>query len=378
MKTSSAQFLISTETDSKLAVKEIRSQLSIEHLEGLLFFCGSSYDLDGLSNELESYFDCEIIGCTTAGEIAGNYYNNSLVVLALSYHCFVLHTGFVKDVNHFNLSQAMQLSLEIESKLQLSNHYSDETAFGFLMTDGLSLKEELVISSLSHAFGDISILGGSAGDDLKFKRTFVYHNGKFHSNSAVLAVIEVVNDFEIFKMQHFVPTNKELVTTKVNFEKRIVEEINGRAAAVVYAEINGLDIETMTDTDFAMNPLMLNIANDWYIRSIANVTHNQSLQFYCSIDYGLPLNIAAGIDIVERLEQEVERIEKQFEQIDFTLGCDCIHRRLEIFQKGYQERITDLLKRINFFGFNSYGEQFNGIHFNQTLVGVVVGKKRNE
>lgn len=378
MKDKSIQTLVSTNSNSKQAVREIKDQLSIDSLEGLIFFCASNYDLEQLSSELESNFDCKIIGCTTAGEIAGKYYSNSLVVLALCSNSFVLHTGFVDDVKSVNLTKAMQLSMDIESRLQLSNHYSDEKMFGFLLTDGLSLKEEQVISSMAHAFGDISILGGSAGDDLKLDSTYIYHNGKFQSNSAVLAVIEVVNDFQIFRLQHFVPTDKELVTTKVDFEKRIVEEINGIPAAIAYAEINGLDLETLNDTDFAMHPLMLNIANEWYIRSISNVNRDQSLQFYCAIDSGLPLSIARGIDIVQRLEQEVERIESEFEQIDFTLGCDCIHRRLEVFKKGYQEKIESLLKRINFIGFNSYGEQFNGIHINQTLVGVVVGKKRNE
>ncbi|KAB2888525.1 MAG: hypothetical protein F9K32_16220 [Desulfobulbaceae bacterium] len=36
-------------------------------------------------------------------------------------------------------------------------------AFGFLLVDGLSMKEELLISTLYMALGDIPIIGGSAG-----------------------------------------------------------------------------------------------------------------------------------------------------------------------------------------------------------------------
>ena len=81
MKNSKAQILISSQRDSKLAVCEIKDQLAIDNLAGLIFFCASQYDLDILSSELKSNFDCEIIGCTTAGEIASKYYSDSLVVL---------------------------------------------------------------------------------------------------------------------------------------------------------------------------------------------------------------------------------------------------------------------------------------------------------
>lgn len=32
-------------------------------------------------------------------------------------------------------------------------------------------------------------MGGSAGDDLRFERTYVYHEGAFVSNAAVFAVV---------------------------------------------------------------------------------------------------------------------------------------------------------------------------------------------
>ena len=37
-------------------------------------------------------------------------------------------------------------------------------------------------------------------------------------------------------------------------------------------------------------------------------------------------------------------------------------------------RVTDLLRGSNTVGFNSYGEQFHGIHVNQTFTGIAIGK----
>ncbi len=369
------QILKSTASDEAVAVSEIKKQIKIDNIEGLIFFCSSYYNLEKLTIELNQAFDCQKIGCTTAGEIADKYYSNSLVVLVLNSDSFAIHSELINDVQSFTLSEAMKIAADTENNLRFSQQFSSRKMFGFLLTDGLSLKEEKVTSLLYQVMGDINMIGGSAADDLELQQTFVYFDDKFYSNAAVMVTVEVKDDFEVFRMQHFEPTDKELITTDVDFDKRIVKEINGEPAALAYADINGLDSKKLDNMDFSMYPLMLNIADEWYIRSISHVTPENGLQFYCTIDSGLPLSIATGKDLVQRLQSEIEKIEKKYKKIYFTLGCDCIFRRLEIFNKGYVKQVEELLKRINFIGFNSYGEQFNGIHFNQTLVGVVVGEK---
>ena len=56
-----------------------------------------------------------------------------------------------------------------------------------------------------------------------------------------------------------------------------------------------------------------------------------------------------------------------------VLTCDCILRRLEIEQAGLREAVGDVLRRNNALGFNTYGEQFCGVHVNQTLTAVALG-----
>lgn len=371
------QVLKSTSPDAYVAVSEINQQLHIKNIEVILFFCSSHYDLNQLSIEINTQFESLTVGCTTAGEISDHFDTNSLVALVLSSRSYAVQTSLIENVKKFNLSNAMKLATNIENDLKFNEHFSTKKMFGFLLTDGMSLTEENITSLLYKTMGDINIIGGSAADDLDFKHTYVFSEHAFHDNAAVFLVIEVKNDFEVFRMQHFEPTEKELITTEVDFEQRIVKEINGQLAADAYAEINGLDANNLTSLDFAMYPLMLNVSDEWYIRSISSVFPDKSLQFHCAIDAGLPLCIATGKDMIKKLTDEIELIEHQFEHIDFTLGCDCILRRLEILNKGHKQKIETLLARINFIGFNSYGEQFNGIHFNQTLVGAVVGKKRH-
>jgi hypothetical protein len=52
------------------------------------------------------------------------------------------------------------------------------------------------------------------------------------------------------------------------------------------------------------------------------------------------------------------------------LVFDCVLRRLECEQHGLTDRVGALLAAHRAVGFSTYGEQFNGMHMNQTLVAV--------
>jgi len=378
MKQQSSQILQSSISDASLAVAEIKNDLKISNPAGLFFFCSSKYDLSELSKAFNQHFDCTVIGCTTAGEIALGYKSDGLVALVLSDDAFTLHPIPIADLQSFGLNEAMKSANTVERNLQHSEHLDGDRMFGFLISDGLAMREEDLIARLNQCFQEIEIFGGSAGDNLEFKETLVFYNSEFHSQSAIFTVIEVKDDFRLFKTQHFIPTNKELITTKVEFKKRIVNEINGEPAAIAYAKINGLDPDNLTTSDFAMYPLMINLANEWYIRSIAEVNPDYSLQFYCAIDVGLPLSVASGQDMLERLNEKTDSIAEEFQEIYFTLGCDCILRRVENINKDSIRDFDETFRRLKFIGFNSYGEQYKGVHFNQTMAGVVVGKRKND
>jgi hypothetical protein len=48
-------------------------------------------------------------------------------------------------------------------------------------------------------------------------------------------------------------------------------------------------------------------------------------------------------------------------------------RNLEISQSGLKDRVGEIFRHNNTIGFSSYGEQFRGVHINQTLTGIAIG-----
>ena len=205
------------------------------------------------------------------------------------------------------------------------------------------------------------------------KRPLFTCDGRFHSDSAALILINTALPFIIFKTQHFVPTDKRMVVTEADPAKRIVTEINGLPAAKEYARLVGVDVHDLNPMRFAASPVVVMIDGIDYVRSIQKANPDGSLTFFCAIEEGLVLRVAHGVDLVNNLEQTFDKIRAQIGQPQLVFGCDCILRNLEISQNGLKDRVEEILKRNNTIGFSSYGEQFHGVHINQTLTGIAIG-----
>ena len=358
--------------DPVVAVAEFAGMVEQPEIAFVIFFCSADYDLPVLAGEFRRGFNCPVIGCTSAGEIGSTYQEGGIVGASFSSAAFRLHTLPIELREPFSEASAAAAAQAIQSGLEFSDGLNSSQMFGLLLIDGLCLREEQTIASLYRGFEGVPIFGGSAGDSLKFERTSVYFDGEFRESAAVFALIETRLRFQVFRLQHFEPSEMELVITESEPTRRVVTEIDGEPAAAAYAEIIGMKKDNLSSQVFAAYPVMLQIGDEWYVRSIAKTNDDGSLTFFCAIDNGLPLNIARGVGFVESLSDKIDEIRKAFPRIEMTLGCDCILRRLEMRDSGQQPAVESLLQNINFMGFSTFGEQFNSIHVNQTLTGVVL------
>ena len=360
--------------DGKEAVADLLEKIGQPDMHSVLFFCSSLYDLDKLGLELKQQFPCLLVGCTTAGEISPNgYQEGGIVGISFSTHDLKLHSHTITPLNPFTLMDAQKIADSVRKELVFSEKLEKEKMFGVLLIDGLSILEEQVTSYIHSQFEGISMVGGSAGDDLQFKETKVYFDGKFLSNSATLALFETTLPFTVFKTQHFKPTKQKMVITEADPLQRVVSEINAEPAAQEYARILGIPITDLSPAIFSKHPLMIRIADNWQVRSIQKMNEDESLSFYCAIETGLVLTLSEGVDIISNLKSELNELTQSVPNPQLIIGFDCISRKLEIMEKGLAKEIVELLKDTNFVGFNTYGEQFNSVHVNQTLTGVIIG-----
>jgi hypothetical protein len=312
---------------------------------------------------------------TTAGEIGpAGYRTHSLTGASFPAGSCVAVNGLLDCLSQFDIARGHDFAQTLLQKLEskVSGASSDNT-FAFMLIDGMSIREEPVTHALQYALGKIPLFGGSAGDDMKFTKTHVYSDGRFHSDSTVLILINTSLPFKIFKTQHFVSTDERLVVTEADPARRIVHEINGLSAAAEYARLVGVDVHELNSMSFAVSPVVVMIDGTDYVRSIQKANDDGNLAFYCAIEEGLVLRVAHGVDLVKNLEQTFDKIREEIGPPQLVFGCDCILRNLEISQNGLKDRVGEIFMRNNTIGFSSYGEQFRGVHVNQTLTGCAIG-----
>lgn len=372
----SIRYAQSAASDARQAVREFHSRVLQEDISGVVFFCSSFYDLRELAEEVNHCFSgIPVFGCTTAGEIGPNgYCSHSLTGASFPAELFSIVSGLHNNLRHFDYSEGCEFSRSILQQLERrQSHENHGNSFGILLIDGLSIKEEIVARSFQNGLGRTPLIGGSAGDDMKLRQTFVFYNGEFHSDSAVLVLANTPSPFKIFKTQHFSSSTERFVVTEANPEQRIVKEINGRPAASEYARLIGVSRCELTPFHFATNPVVVVIGGTHYVRSIQSANADNSLTFFCAIEEGLVLRIGQGTDLMGDLVGTFEEIKREIGQPQAVFVCDCILRNMEISQSGLKEKIGAIFIENRAIGFSSYGEQFGGVHVNQTLTGLAIG-----
>lgn len=360
----------SNNPDTEAAISEVLDAFSANTLALLIIFVGEGHDLKTIERACAPIAaQTHVIGCTTAGEIgAGGYLAGSIVALGLPRNLFRVATGYITDLHRFDPDRARDLAFELRAEVTFSTaDWANEVAF--LLSDGLSLMEDRLAWALSEVMGQSPLIGGSAGDGLRFGKTHVLHQGRFMSDAAVLAVLRTPCRVSAFRFDHLEPTDQRMVVTDANPETRLVREINGMPAGPEYARILGKDPHQLSPFIFAAYPVVSKIGEDHHVLAIQRVEDDGTLRFFSAIEPGMVLRLAKGVDLEAHLERELSRL-AQDGPAPAIIACDCILRRIEAEHSQKTQRISALLERFGVTGFNTYGEQFNMLHVNQTFTGL--------
>ncbi|MCP4598334.1 FIST N-terminal domain-containing protein [Neptuniibacter sp.] len=364
-------------SDPSNAVEQIYDAVIQEQTSLVIIFCSGNYALSTLAESIQSKFaDIPVVGCTTSGCIGRQgYQQQALVACSFSNEAFEFSTALIPEVTTFSYHKADAVVAQLRTELEVKQNsaINSEQMFAFQLIDGLCQREENFTQMLASALNGVALLGGSAGDNLKLESTHVYYQGKFHNNAAVVVLGYTALPFSPFMIQHFKATEARLVVTDSVPEKRMVKELNGLPAAEEYARHVGVDVTELTPEIFAAHPVLVKIGDSSFIRSIQQIGSDNSLVFFCAIDDGIVLNIAVAENIIENLQQEFQRLEECLGRVELTLGFDCIFRYLELKNTGKLQDASEVLCQHHFTGFNSYGEQYNATHVNQTLTGIAFG-----
>ena len=246
---------------------------------------------------------------------------------------------------------------------------------GLVLIDGLRSAEEYIMLGISKIARSLRVAGGSAGDDFNFKRTTIHAQGRTYENAMVLLIFRTKIPVRFFQTSRYLPTTKKLKITKADYENRIVYEFNGRPAADEYAHTLGITVDKLDADVFMKHPLALSFDEGYFIRSPQRVIREEkALMFFSHINEGTRLTIMRPGHIIQETHDVIKKIQHEMSDISGIISFNCILRYRQSAREG---NLNNLIKELNIaplIGFNTYGEQYNGLHVNQTMTFIVFGK----
>ena len=308
---------------------------------------------------------CVIAGCSSAGEIGpAGYASGSIVAIGFPAARFRASALVLPRLDALPVSDWMAALRRLQAGFGPDPQRS---LFGLLLVDGLAGQEDVLVATIDAALPSVPTLGGSAGDGLSFRQTWLLANGQVMTNAAVFLLVETDLAVSEITFAHFSPTATRVVVTAAIPEKRRILELNAEPAAAEYARLTGIPADALTPGEFARHPLLLRMGRHHHVRAISEQTPDGGLSLMSAIDTGTVLTLGRAEDMTQGFAEALASLPRPPLMI---LGFDCILRRLALEREGLRDQMSELLARYRVAGFNTYGEQHSGMHVNQTFVGL--------
>lgn len=377
-----------SELGTRLA-KEAKAGLKGKRVGFALLLASSKYDHKALLKAVRKVLGkAPLIGCTTAGEFTEKQVAKESVAL----------TVMSTSPNYaFNVSMAAGLHEDagkcVKKAVKLIPKQPKRFPYrsAILLHDGLAGRgEEAVVSAMTILGAKVSFAGGSAGDDLAFKKTWVFCNDKITSNSLALCVIDSKQPLAFGVKHGHAPVSQTLTVTKAH--ENVLFEVDNQPAWEVWkremaneAKNLGIDVTRLTDASEVGQFLLryemgLTTGTDYKVRVPLSKNDDGSLNFACTIPEGAKFRIMKSPkeDQVASAEQAAKYAMEQVgkRKLAGALVFDCVCRGIILgdeFHRGV-EAVQKVVGKIPLMGFETYGEicrqtgQFSGFHNTTTVV----------
>jgi len=307
---------------------------------------------------LSTKVDQNVILCSTSGEFTKEGYRDGAI------------TGFSYDPNMVEVVEILYPPAKGISALKSAYRkvQHNENAFALLLCDGLSAMEESIITTFFFTAPQFKIIGGSAGDNLKFQETLIYiGQKKVHS---VALFFDAKTRTQLIKENLYVSCGKKMLVTEADVIHRTVKTFNNVPAATEYARMLGVS-ENELSKYFMSNPLGRTDETDTYITSPMKINSDRSITFYSQI---IPNTFVEILELANHDKVIKQTLSSVKVRPQFVLSINCILRSLHFIDKKEWKDVDMELLSIckNQTGFVSYGEQYYRNHFNQTMVLLLV------
>ncbi|HKS49217.1 MAG TPA: FIST N-terminal domain-containing protein [Amycolatopsis sp.] len=351
----------------------------------LVVFCSGAPDLRALVGEIRKRAgDVPLIGCTTAGEIAGTGPNDaSVVVAALGGAGFAVETAAATGAS----ADLRQAGARVARCLPTREDLPHKVLM--VLSDGFAGNQQEIVRGAHGVLGSaVPLVGGCAGDELSMTETFQFHGDRVLTDSIVAAGIASDAPIGIGVCHGWRRVGGPMLVTASAGNR--VSTLDDRPALDVYLERLNVDRFARPSRDglarlALTHPFGLSRRDGDEVRFISGADFaERSLSCIAEIPQGALVWMMEG-DASSVLDATDAACDDALAALDGRrpLGMfafDCIARRNVLGGEGIRaeiDRLAAAVPRTPVAGFYTYGEiartrGLRGFH-NQTLVVLALG-----
>lgn len=332
-----------------------------------------------------------LVGCSDAGEITNQGpTTGSIAVMALNADTIQcnLGAGTGADKDSFaagkKAAQAVMATAEVPPSLFM------------MFVEGLAENGAASVRGVQSVMGrNFPIMGGSAGDDFKFEKTYQYINDKVLNNAVIGVGLSGNFVFGVGVMHGWEPIGLPMKVTKSEGSKLI--EIDGRPALSIYEDYFGKRADELIKEPIAKMaytyPLGMSVEGSTELLIVDVVIANKKGEITCAaeIPEGSEIRLMLGDaeKAISAAKQAAEGAKKQLKGSDpkAIIVFDCMARCKLLGDRRGEEivAVQEVLgKDVPLIGLYTYGEQapLSGIlgekchsrFHNETMTLMVIGE----
>lgn len=312
-----------------------------------------------------------LIGATTSGEMIDNaiLHKETIISISVFEETCLSSTLIVSKKGRTSHS----LGMEIGKRL-----FQKDTRALITFSDGLNTNGEEYMNGVEHANNSVIVCGGMAGDNLEFKKTYIFDRNTITDNGAVAVALNNKN-LQVYKTYSLNWKNigKLLTITKVKGNR--VYTIDDIPAVEIYRKYLGDEIAERLPNSGIQFPLIMTRDDMKTARAVLNKHEDGSLTFAGNVIEGEQVQL--GYANVEMILNTSTHLYKELLAlpIESLFIYSCCARWMFLNKDLYRE-LDPLSQIAPTSGFFTYGEFYhsnkNNKLLNETMTVVAFSEKK--
>jgi len=345
------------------ACKQVLSQ-AVGRADLIIVFSTVAYDQEKMLKGVRSVSkEIPLVGCSDSGEITGEGpVSKHVAVMALSSDTIDFTIGVGTGADKDSHKAGVMAAKEVKKKAER------ETALFMALTEGLAENGAAIPRGIQEVFGrNFPIIGGAAGDDFLFQKTYQYYNDQVLTGAVIGFGLSGKFSFGVGVRHGWEPIGLPMKVTKAKGTKLI--EVDNRPALSVYEDYFGKKAEELIKEPIARMaytyPLGMSVegSSELLIRDVVIADKKGVITCAAEIPEGSEIRLMLG-DHDKAIQAAKEAAENALSQLKgvkpkvvFVFNCMARNKLLGARRGEEIAAIQEVLgKEVPLIGFYTYGE----------------------